>query len=955
MSDKDLHQPIDNHKDTNMLDPDPGQRTEKMEIEKEPLLKDEGSSPIQAVRGKDLVNARKKNLTRKQWKLVFFSFLLPMLAYLPAFFFSGIFPFGGNTTMAVDLRHEYVGFYEAFRHALSHPEGFFYNLTKSLGGEMVGTFSYYMMSPFNLLFFLFPRESLPYIIQATQVLKIGLAGAFFSILLIKNEHGHDWRVVLFSTMYGLLAFSTANLLNHMWLDPILIFPLVILGLEKMMRGGKARLYVISLSLMIWTNFYIAYMGCIFIVLYYIYSLVRRGKPSGMTRGDYLKKEGKNLGRFAFFSLLAGAICAVLLIPTLYAMFMSKVSYANEVVANWEFDYPPIDFVAKLLPGAFNYKQVPSGLPNVFTGSLTLIFLLLYLMNGRIKIRERLISLVILTFLILSMNIDKLNVFWHGMQYPIWYEYRFSWVFSFFTALLAFRSMMRFRRAQLIKIILITTLYALLIAFLYQNMDRYPFILIYHIIFAPIIFLVFILALLLYRRHRKAARIILTIMVFVEMSLDATVHTVVYNYESLEEFQFFEKIMQEATKDILPDGDDELWRLEKTFMHDNNDGMRFVYPTISHFNSSLERKPIDLFGSLGFPVSKNMLSGTNPTKFTDAFFNIRYLLEGRSESFEEKIKGIDKLKPKSMRPDLADYKKLGETGYINIYENTDALPMGILAEEGIIDLHANRANPLDFQERIINLIDRKPNQVNYFVRSAVTEKEMENLKITKEAKYTTSYERVDEEKPAYIDYSFTPVQGYSSYLTVSNTLNKLNAKLYLGGEEVVNKRMGKHASSQVYNVGSQNGGKPLPQVLRVSMEEGKNKFDINNISLFYFDHSLFKSVVDFQQKNGLTLTKRTDTRLEGSFQADEKTPYMVFSLPYDKGWTAEIDGKQVEPVEVLDALLAIPVEAGSHDLVLHYELPYFRPASYISLGAVAVYLLIELAGLLGRRRRRKAER
>ena len=61
--------------------------------------------------------------------------------------------------------------------------------------------------------------------------------------------------------------------NVMWLDCIFLFPLIALGLEKLVSEGKFKLYVISLGLCILSNYYISIMVCIFLVLYFLLLLV----------------------------------------------------------------------------------------------------------------------------------------------------------------------------------------------------------------------------------------------------------------------------------------------------------------------------------------------------------------------------------------------------------------------------------------------------------------------------------------------------------------------------------------------------------------------------------------------------------------------------------------------------------------------------------------------------------
>ena len=53
----------------------------------------------------------------------------------------------------------------------------------------------------------------------------------------------------------------------MWLDCVMLLPLVIWGFEKLMREGKYPLYVLSLAALLYCNYYIGFMCCVFLVLY----------------------------------------------------------------------------------------------------------------------------------------------------------------------------------------------------------------------------------------------------------------------------------------------------------------------------------------------------------------------------------------------------------------------------------------------------------------------------------------------------------------------------------------------------------------------------------------------------------------------------------------------------------------------------------------------------------------
>ena len=51
----------------------------------------------------------------------------------------------------------------------------------------------------------------------------------------------------------------------MWLDCILLFPLIMLGLERLVHEKKGILYCVSLGVSILSNYYISIMICLFMV------------------------------------------------------------------------------------------------------------------------------------------------------------------------------------------------------------------------------------------------------------------------------------------------------------------------------------------------------------------------------------------------------------------------------------------------------------------------------------------------------------------------------------------------------------------------------------------------------------------------------------------------------------------------------------------------------------------
>lgn len=89
------------------------------------------------------------------------SALLPMTIMLVVWFFMGSYPFGNKSLMAVDFGQQYISFFGLLKNAVltGNLSSLTYSFTKSLGGDMIGILGYYLMSPFNILYY-YPFQTL---------------------------------------------------------------------------------------------------------------------------------------------------------------------------------------------------------------------------------------------------------------------------------------------------------------------------------------------------------------------------------------------------------------------------------------------------------------------------------------------------------------------------------------------------------------------------------------------------------------------------------------------------------------------------------------------------------------------------------------------------------------------------------------------------------------------------
>lgn len=241
------------------------------------------------------------------------AFFAALAAATAIFALLGIAPFGDDTLLVSDMYSQYSCFFGDVKSLAS--DGLFYSLHKSIGGDIYSLAAYYLASPLNLIFLLFPLKYLPEAVSVLYILKLSLAALTISYYLSARGTNGAANLAL-SLAWSFSAYFTLYSINIMWLDALVLLPLISLGIERLVDSTKFSLYTLSLAGAIFCNYYIGYMLCIFSVLYFLYALLRERRPARALATAGI--------RFAISSLVAGGLNAVLLIPVGLSMSGGKV-------------------------------------------------------------------------------------------------------------------------------------------------------------------------------------------------------------------------------------------------------------------------------------------------------------------------------------------------------------------------------------------------------------------------------------------------------------------------------------------------------------------------------------------------------------------------------------------------------------------------------------------------------
>ena len=297
------------------------------------------------------------------------AFLVPFIFIIAGAIARKLAPFGNNTLMGIDAWGQYFPMLREMKRAFRSLD-FSYSFTGALGFDMTAQSAYYTNSPLWYILFLLPGELTPGQVDLMVFIRFGLCGITFFHYLSRHYGKNELGMVFFASSYALCGYTLAFINQFMWMDAVILLPLVLLGIEQLIKGERGMvLYLASLFLAIFSNFYIAFSVCLFSVLWFLLQTVCMFKG---IRNMFI-----SAFRFGICSLMAGVLNLPVLIPLLRAIgntLASDMGFGN----TFHFYHSIKDMLMMFLP--FRPSSLAFEAPNIYFGIVPLIFCLVAVLS-----------------------------------------------------------------------------------------------------------------------------------------------------------------------------------------------------------------------------------------------------------------------------------------------------------------------------------------------------------------------------------------------------------------------------------------------------------------------------------------------------------------------------------------------------------------------------------------------
>ena len=405
--------------------------------------------------------------------------------------FKGIWPFGANRIDYFDNMQQVAPLYAHLWDWMHGKASLWFDWYTGFGTNVSMSISAFsMLSPFNLLLYLFPRTLILESISILTLVKmIFMAVAMYAYINKKyNSLSYNMKVV-FSLMYTFCGYTVLyGSCFTPWMDIVALFPLLMLAYENMMQTGKKLFYIIMVAIIFIINYYLGAMSLVYIFL------ISGAYVLLMSKKEKIKEHAWNLGIGTVAGL--GLSCFVL-VPVMMQLSGSQRGGSGQGIVSQYIGWIKSAIISDGQMAAFQRWMMLYGM--AFAAAVIIM--------GLKKFKEEkntiryMISLLLIS--LLPIVVEGINLMWHFGSYN-GYTLRNGYIVAFtLITVAAYFAQRMFEevtadKKQLVKQLVIFVVAAAVYAVIYNIIPSNDIILAAFILFIAI----FIAAFIFYNKKLK---------------------------------------------------------------------------------------------------------------------------------------------------------------------------------------------------------------------------------------------------------------------------------------------------------------------------------------------------------------------------------------------------------------------------------------------------------------------
>lgn len=240
-------------------------------------------------------------------------------------------------------------------------------------------------------------------------------------------------ITAFGICYALSSYIVGYSWNIMWLEVMMMLPLILAGIDRLIKKRDGRLYCAALFFSLLCNFYMSFMTCLFLILWYL-----------MYDHKKVKDFFVNGLKFAGYSVLSAMMAGAVLLPAYLGIMKTSSAKWDFPKELWYGNFADL-YCRHFLGTAPITNSVNDGEINLYCGILTLIFVLFYFMASRISWKTKIKRAMLLILLFFSFNMPFLGYIWHGFHNQYGIPNRFAYLYIFLLLIMAYDGLLVIKR------------------------------------------------------------------------------------------------------------------------------------------------------------------------------------------------------------------------------------------------------------------------------------------------------------------------------------------------------------------------------------------------------------------------------------------------------------------------------------------------------------------------------
>lgn len=830
------------------------------------------------------------------------TFGIALLMMLGAWIIGEIGPFGGKSLVVVDGVHQYLPFFSEYQDKLKHLDSLQYTFDVGLGNNFISLWSYYLSSPFNLIIILCAKSHLPMVLNLIISAKIILAALCFAYFLMHAGRKPEKSpgIIVFSLFYAFSNYVVGYYWNLMWLDCIFIFPIIILGLEKMYAKKDSRMYILALLYSFICNYYISFMICLFLALWF-FTLHFRSFKDLFIKGI----------RFAVASLLAAALGAVVLIPA-YMGIMTTAS-AEFSLPEWEFYGSFADTLrSHLFCSEVMTNQVGDGGTNLYCGIFTVLLAFMFFFLRSVDFEKKVKYGLLLFFLVISFNNQQMNYIWHGFHNQYGIPNRFAFLYIFMLIVMAYEV---YRKRENIRLPMLVGAYMismLFVVYCYYNADT-----VYedrtYLLTAGLL-TVYLILFTLFMQIPKGKKIFLNLLVVlaaVEMAVNG-----LFGFSQVgssePEYYYGDTEIFESLKDRVEDNDSDIFYrsdiLEPLLV---DEATWYNLKSVGIFGSTVRGELVDIMGKLGFYTGANEYLYYGATPVTNALLGVKYVYTRDGDFVNVYMDSYD------------------TEDHIMAHQNQYVLPIGYMVDDDILDYETLDNGPFTVQNELSGALTGIEPIFSSIYDDMQTEAYGTNVEVTLTDDFNASYTNAN--GSARADMIYTIPYDMDLYVSCRGS-NIYKIALLIDGNEVAFDRY----HGQLFRVGEVKEGQ-LVDIQFIFNEDEDMSGTIYCYPMEFLEDQ-FLDFYDTLSTKGMQVESFRDTKIEGTISVEEDGVFMT-SIPYDEGWSLYANGEKMDTFVVLEGFLGTELEEGEYTIKMVYRCPGLWKGFLTTLLGIVLFLVL----------------